>query len=104
MQEKNSEKEKNDAQHEEPKLLDQPIKAKEIIYMMILSLEGKAWAYLDKVAHAETQKHQKDTGEAKVAIDAIEALFSVIEPGLEAAEKNDIQVRLTNLRLNFAKE
>ena len=89
---------------EGPKLLDEPIKVKDIIYMTILSLESKAWAYLDMVAHPETQKHKKDTVEAKTAIDAIDALHKTIEDSLDASEKKDIQVRLTNLRLNFAKE
>ena len=104
MLENNDTKEKNDKQQEAPKLLDEPIKMKEIIYMMILSLEGKAWAYLDKVAHPETQKHQKDTGQAKLAIDAIDALYKIVEPVLEQNDKKDIQVRLSNLRLNFAKD
>ncbi len=104
MLEDNNSKENDGAQHKEPKLLDEPIRVKEIVYMMILSLEGKAWAYLDKVAHPETQKHLKDTGEAKAAIDAIDALYKIIEPMLEQADKKDIQVRLANLRLNFAKD
>ncbi|KPK63674.1 hypothetical protein AMJ83_05585 [candidate division WOR_3 bacterium SM23_42] len=95
--------EKEPAQ-EAPKLLDKPIKVKEIVYMTILSLESKAWAYLDLVAHPETQKHQKDTQEARAAIDAIDALYKVIEADLSTDEKKDIQVRLTNLKLNFAKE
>lgn len=85
-------------------LLDEPIEIKDIVYMTILSLESKAWAYLDLVAHPETQKHQKDPEQAKTAIDAIEALYKTIEAGLDPAEKKDIQVRLTNLRLNFAKQ
>lgn len=104
MLENEKAKEKDAATQEEAKLLDNPIKMTEIIYMMILSLEGKAWAYLDKVAHPETQKHLKDTGEAKLAIDAIDALFKIIEPGLEQDDKKDIQVRIANLRLNFAKD
>jgi len=88
---------------EEPKLLDEPIKIKEIALMTILSLESKAWAYLDLVAHPETQKHKKDQAEAKMAIDAIDALYRTIEADLDPNEKKDIQVRLTNLRLNFAK-
>ena len=89
---------------EEPKLLDEPISVKDIVYMTILSLESKAWAYLDMVVHPETQKHKKDTIEAKSAIDAIDALYKTIEGNLDASERKDIQVRLTNLRLNFAKE
>jgi len=89
---------------ERAQLLDEPIKIKDIVYMTILSLESKAWAYLDLVVHPETQKHQKDPEQAKAAIDAIEALYKTIEAGLDPAEKKDIQVRLTNLRLNFAKQ
>jgi hypothetical protein len=95
---------KKEPAQEAPKLLDKPIKVKEIVYMTILSLESKAWAYLDLVAHPETQKHQKDTQEARAAIDAIDALYKVIEDDLSTDEKKDIQVRLTNLKLNFAKE
>jgi hypothetical protein len=103
-QENAADKDQEKPQQEGPKLLDTPIKVKEIIYMTILSLESKAWAYLDLVAHPETQKHHKDPSEAKTAIDAIEALYKIVEPNLGPEEKKDIQVRLTNLRLNFAKE
>ena len=103
-QEEDVEKDQAQPSTEEPKLLDEPIKIKDIIYMTILSLESKAWAYLDLVAHPETKRHKKDPGEAKAAIDAIDALYKTIEGNLDPSEKKDIQVRLTNLRLNFAKE
>lgn len=103
-QESETKKDQEMPQKEGPKLLDTPIKVKEIIYMTILSLESKTWAYLDLVAHPETQKHHKDSQEAKTAIDAIEALYKIIEASLGPEEKKDIQLRLTNLRLNFAKE
>jgi len=96
--------EQAEPRNEEPPLLEEPIRVKDIVYMTILSLENKAWAYLDMVAHPETQKHKKDAHEARVAIDAIDALFKSIETDLDPSEKKDIQVRLTNLRLNFAKE
>jgi hypothetical protein len=91
-------------EQEKIQLLDEPIPIKDIVHMTILSLESKAWAYLDLVVHPETQKHQKDLKEAKVAIDAIDALYKVLESYLDPEEKKDIQMRLTNLRLNFAKE
>jgi len=103
-QETKNEEGKEEKEKERAQLLDEPIKIKDIVYMTILSLESKAWAYLDLVAHPETQKHQKDPDEAKAAIDAIEALYKTIEAVLDSAEKKDIQVRLTNLRLNFAKQ
>uniref|UniRef100_A0A7C4XBE0 DUF1844 domain-containing protein n=1 Tax=candidate division WOR-3 bacterium TaxID=2052148 RepID=A0A7C4XBE0_UNCW3 len=89
---------------EEQKLLDEPVPVKEILLMTILSLEGKAWAYLGLISHPETQKPKKDLNEAKLAIDSIDAIFKLIESSLSPEEKKDIQVRLTNLRLNFVKE
>ncbi len=85
-------------------LLEEPIPVKDLLLMTILSLEGKAWAYLGLTAHPETQKTKKDLVEARLAIDSIETIFKFIEPQLTNEEKKDIQVRLTNLRLNFVKE
>lgn len=108
--EKAHEEEKEQTVQEEQKteekirLLDEPITVKDLILMTMYSLEGKAWAYLDLVVHPETQKHKKDEGEAKLAIDTIDTLFKIIEEQLSPDEKKDVQVRLTNLRLNFAKK
>ncbi len=88
----------------EKQLLEEPVSTKDILLMTILSLEAKAWAYLGLTTHPETQKPKKDLNEARLAIDAIDALFKLIEPHLKDEEKKDIQVRLTNLRLNFVKE
>ncbi|MBN2620194.1 DUF1844 domain-containing protein [candidate division WOR-3 bacterium] len=110
---KSEQREKQEAQekHEkpeqpgeqEPPLLDEPIKVKDYIYLNMLTLEGKAWAYMDLIAHPETQKHQKDMAQAKLAIDTIDALFRIIEGHLNDDQKKDLQTRLTNLRLNFVK-
>lgn len=89
---------------DEPRLLDEPVKIKELILMTMYTLEGKAWAYLGLTSHPETQKPMKDLAEARLAIDAVDALYKLIEPHLELEEKKDIQVRLTNLRLNFTSE
>ena len=111
MKEDNKQEEKKDEaqesseeKKEELPLLDEPIKVKDYVYLTLLSLEGKAWAYLDFVAHPETQKHKKDIGEAKLAIDAMDALYKTVEERLSAEQKKDLQTRLTNLRLNFAKK
>lgn len=97
------ENKKGEKKEERPQLLDEPIKVRDIIYLNILSLEGKAWAYMDLVVHPETQKHKKDTEEAKLAIDTIDILYKTVEQQLSPEQKKDIQIRLTNLRLNFAK-
>lgn len=100
-QEENKNKEQ---QKEQPKLLDEPIAVKDYLYLTVLSLENKAWAYMDLIAHPETQKHKKDLKQAKLAIDTIDALFKMLEPELNPEQKKDLQNRLTNLKLNFAKQ
>ncbi|MBE0433066.1 DUF1844 domain-containing protein [candidate division WOR-3 bacterium] len=104
MSETRNGKEDSSKEQNEPKLLDRPIRVKDIVYMTIVSLESKAWAYLDLVVHPETQKHHKDLAEAKAAIDAMDALYKTVADYLDPAEKKDIQVRLTNLRLNFVQK
>jgi len=96
----------DEEQMEKPKkereLLEEPVAVKEIILMYLYTLEGKAWAYLGLTSHPETGKPKKDLNEAKTAIDAIASLFKIIEDKLSPDEKKEIQVQLTNLRLNFA--
>lgn len=89
--------------NQEAPLLEEPVPVKDILIMTILSLEGKAWAYLGLIGHPETKKLKKDMNEARLAIDSIEALFKLMESLLNDEEKKDIQTRLTNLRLNFVK-
>jgi len=89
---------------DDQELLEEPIRVKDLILMTILSLESKAWAYLDLVAHPETQKHKKDINEARLAIDSIDVLYKMIEEQLAVEERKDIQLRLTNLRLNFVRK
>lgn len=90
-------------QEHEAQLLEEPVPVKDILFMTILSLEAKAWAYLGLIGHPETKKLKKDLNEARLAIDAIDTLFKLLEPLLNDEEKKDIQTRLTNLRLNFVK-
>ena len=111
MKENNKQEEKkdeaqgpDDKKKEELPLLDEPIKVKDYVFLTLLSLEGKAWAYIDFVTHPETQKHKKDINEAKLAIDAMDVLYKIIEEQLSVEQKKDLQTRLTNLRLNFAKK
>jgi hypothetical protein len=88
----------------EQQTLDKPVLVKDILLMTIFSLEGKAWAYLGLTAHPETQKLEKDLNQARLAIDSIDAIYKILEPSLTDEEKKEIQVSLTNLRLNFVRE
>jgi hypothetical protein len=102
VEEKPSEKAETTAQEES--VLSEPIEIKDYLYLMILTLEGKAWAYMDLVPHPETKKHKKDLGQAQRAIDSIDSLYKIIEADMTPEQKKDIQTRLTNLRLNFVKK
>jgi len=106
--EQNSDKpeqqEKPGEQEKGPPLLDEPIKVLDYIYLNMLTLEGKAWAYMDLIAHPETQKHLKDMDQAKIAIDTIDILYKTVEEHLTDDQKKDLKTRLTNLRLNFVKK
>jgi hypothetical protein len=105
-EEKNEQQKQSQADQtaeEKAPLLNEPIKVRDYIYFTILSLEGKAWAFMDFIVHPETQKHEKDLTQAKLAIDAIDTLFKLSENEMTPEQKKDIQNRMTNLRLNFAK-
>jgi hypothetical protein len=99
MAEEKKEKPENQKERE---LLEEPIPVKDILLMYLYTLEGKAWAYMGLTSHPETGKPKKDLTEAKAAIDTIEALFKIVEEKLTPEEKKELQVQLTNLRLNFA--
>ena len=101
---KNEENKEKIKEEEKQKLLDDPIEVHDYLYLMMLSLEGKAWAYMDLVVHPETQKYKKDNEQAKLAIDAIDVLFKTVEEQLSPDQKKDLQNRITNLKLNFAKK
>jgi hypothetical protein len=103
MADEKIEEPKKEKEEEKLPLLEEPITVSDYLYLSILSLEGKAWAYMDLVVHPETQKHKKDLTEAKLAIDAMDALFRLAEAHLSSEQKKEIQYRLTNLRLNFVK-
>jgi hypothetical protein len=96
------EEKKETQEKSEKELLDKPVPVKDIVLMYIYTLEGKAWAYLGLTSHPETGKPEKDLNEARTAIDVIESLFKIVEAQLTPPEKKELQVRLTNLRLNFA--
>jgi hypothetical protein len=51
-----------------------------------------------------TKKIHKDFAQARIAIDATEALIEKLKPHLQGQEARDYQTLLTDLRLNFVKQ
>lgn len=103
VEEKKETPEPEKEEQKAPPLLDEPIPVTDYLYMMIASLDAKAWAYMDFIVHPETQKHKKDLAQAKNAIDALDAMYKIIQDQLTPEQKKDIETRITNLRLNFVK-
>lgn len=97
------EKKPSEEQTAEEAKLSEPISVKDLLLMTIYSLEGKAWAYLGLVSHPETKKPKKDIAQAQTSIDAIDAIYNVLKDKLSSDERKDLEVRLTNLRMNFVK-
>ena len=82
----------------------EPLKIRELLLLTLANLEGKAWAYLGAITHVETGEMKKDLKEAKLAIDAYAALYELIKNEIGDEEKKQLELVLTNLRLNFVKE
>jgi len=82
----------------------EPVKVRELLLLTLANLEGKAWAYLGAITHVETGEMKKDLKEAKLAIDAYAALYELIRNEIGDEEKKQLELALTNLRLNFVKE
>jgi len=93
MQEKADKKEK----------LKEPVKVVDIILFTIANLETKAWAYLGLVSHPETGEKLMDKKQAKLAIDSLDALYQLVKEEIPANERKNIELMLTNLRLNYVK-
>ncbi len=103
VKEKKEEKPEVEQKPEEKKLKE-PIKVRDIILVALTNLERKAWAYLGLVSHMETGEIKKDLHQARLAIDAVSALYEVIKGELAEQDRKTIELALTNLRLNFVKE
>ena len=89
------------AERREAKKEARPLQVKEVALVSLATLEQRAWCYLGTMSHPETGKVQLDLGQARLAIDCIEALANVLRGHLSAEEKSRLEFSLTNLRLNY---
>ncbi len=61
----------------------------------------KAWAWLGVISHPETEEVKIDMKEAKLAIDSIEKLLDLRKDFLNEEEIKEIELSLSNLKLNY---
>lgn len=75
-----------------------------ILRMAVGLLNERAWAGMGLVPDPLTGKIEKNLPEAKRAIDAIGDLAKHVEADATAEDRRELQVMLTNLRVNFVRQ
>ncbi len=87
--------------------MDKPkeeLKVDDLLALTLVQLISKAWSYLGLISHPETGEMKRDLDQAKLAIDSIEVIYPLIKDRLNDDERRNIELELTNLRLNFVKQ
>lgn len=75
-----------------------------VLRMTVGLLNHKTWVELGLIANPRTGSVRQRLDEARRAIDVIADLVKHLEPLVETAEKRDLQVMLSNLRMNFVRQ
>ncbi|MGQ0548228.1 MAG: DUF1844 domain-containing protein [Armatimonadota bacterium] len=75
-----------------------------LVATCISLLAGKAWETMGLVPDPTTRKIESKLDDAQLAIDAVAALADLVRPRLSEAERREVEVLVTNLRLNFVEQ
>lgn len=67
-------------------------------------LSEVAWVKIGLIPNPVSGKIEKDLAQARVAIDAVGDLVQRLEPLVDQTERRDLQVMLSNLRINFVEQ
>lgn len=76
----------------------------DILRMTVGMLNEKAWIHMGLVPDPLSGQIDRDLAEARMAIDALADLAKHLEPHTESAEKRELQVMVSNLRINFVQQ
>ena len=76
----------------------------DILRMTVGMLNEKAWIHMGLIPDPLSGQIDRDLAEARMAIDALADLAKHLEPHTEGAEKRDLQVMVSNLRINFVQQ
>lgn len=77
---------------------------KSLLATCISLLAGKAWEAMGLVPDPTTKKIERKLEDAQLAIDAAAALADLVRPRLSEPERREVEVLLSNLRLNFVEQ
>jgi hypothetical protein len=101
------EHERVDSSEEEsakPDLTLEMFKPSILIQWFVAALVTKAWETMGLVADPLSGKVEKDLSEARLAIDAIGALYPVMKEGMSPEEKKKFEALLSDMRINFVNQ
>lgn len=76
----------------------------DILRMSLNMLNEKAWIHMGLIPDPLTGQLDRDLTQARLAIDALADLAKHLEPHSEGAEKREIQVMVSNLRINYVQQ
>lgn len=75
-----------------------------LLQMSVMQFASLAWQKMGLQADPFTNTMDKDIEQARVAIDAAEALVERLLPHAQGQQARDYQTLLTDLRLNFVRQ
>lgn len=73
----------------------------EHLFAALDALSAVAWQKMGLRTDALSGKIVRNIDEARIAIDAVAALAALLEPALDASDRNRLQGLVRDLRLNF---
>jgi len=74
----------------------------QLLQIFLGVLDQVAWQRMGLVVNPQTQKVEKDMEQARAAIDCYEAVLKVLDGHIDPNVKRRLDVRLTDLKLNYA--
>jgi hypothetical protein len=80
-----------------------PVETSSALFVCIQLLQDVAWIKMGLTPNING-KIDRDLQQARVAIDALGDLVARLDPRVGDQERRDLQVRLSNLRINFVQQ
>lgn len=90
-----------ETQAEKPSEQIPAVDAYGVLRLCIGLLSAQAWQCLGLVADPASGEAKKDLEQARLCIDSVAALVERLSPGVELAERRELENLVSNLRLNF---
>ena len=76
----------------------------DILRTTVNMLNEKAWIHMGLIPDPLSGQIDRDLAEARMAIDALADLAKHLEPHTEGTEKRELQVMVSNLRINYVQQ